>query len=134
MPRVTDYEIAKAAVLVLAEFGGHIAPAGYYDDDADLVDEIMKRSGLDNTGIQKFTRRLFRVCNKLCHCGVFYGTMQGTNKEYFGEPAKQREFRWLDPSYALRLGTDYRYLPGMEPSPQREAEFLLRRFRGAPKK
>ena len=133
MKRISDYEIAKAAVLVLAELGGHIAPAGYYDDDADLVDEIMKRSGLDNTGIQKFTRRLFRVCNKLCHCGVLYGTMQGTHKEYYGEPTKQREFRFLSPGTSWHLNPPDK-VKALYMKQEDQVAFELRHFPGAPKR
>ncbi len=134
MKRTTDYQIAKEVMLTMVDLGmNYIAPGGYYDDDADLVDEIIKRCALSDTSVKKNTARLFRVCNKLCHCGIFYGVVAGTHKEYFGEPTKQREFRFTDPSYYLRLLPDYIYSKGMEPDRQREAKFLLRHFQGARK-
>lgn len=133
--RVTDYQVAKVVLLTFANSGErHIAPMGYYDDDADLVGEIQNKCGLEKVSCKAFSQRLFRVCNKLCHIGIFFGETRGTHKEYFGEPTKQREFRWTNPSYLLRLKPDYRYLPQMEPNPQLELDFLLRHFPGAPGK
>ena len=133
MARVSNYDIAKAVVLTMAELGGAFAPAGYYDDDADMVETIAELSGIGKVYGKGFRPRLFRVCNQLCHIGVLYGFTSCTHKEYIGEPTRQRDFRITNPSTAWRLfppdDVKKHYM-----SQENELAFLLRHFPGAPKR
>lgn len=132
MKRLTDYEFATTMLLEFVDSGlNSIAPCGAYDDDADFLGRVMDKVG--ESSVKKFTARVFRVCWKLAQCGAMYGRMYGTQKEYLGEPTKQMEYAWANPSYPWRLAppeAQKRFYG----TPAQELAFILRNFPGAPER
>jgi hypothetical protein len=126
--KITDRQIAKAILFCFAESELTVfAPSAFYDDDSELAQDICDMLGLkfDNA----IRRRMFRVCNRLCGAGVFYGKMVGTQKYYLGEPAKQRVFGWCNPGHAARIQNPPRkynhIILGPKDGPEFEMNWLL---------
>jgi len=132
MKRLSDYQVAGIVLTVFAEYReNYIAPAGYYDDSADMNDEMLKRVNAAGAAmtVRQFSARLFRICRKLAQIGVLYGRTICTQKEYVGEPIMERQYLWVKPWYALRLRPDgSHYAP--QGTPEEELKFMLRHFPG----
>lgn len=119
---IPDRDIAIALVLELAESGlHHFALLGFYDDDAEFLDGLAHRLGVEFSN--QFVTKVKRVVRKLVQYGVLYGQMRGTHKEYIGEPTKQMEYGFAKPGKAGLLTRGETSCTG---TPEWEAGFLLR--------
>lgn len=126
---ISERDIAIALVLELAGHSQHhFSLLGFYDSDIDFMENLSDR--LNAEGGAAFKNKVQRVIRKLVKYGTLAAAMRGTHKEYFGEPAKQMEYRFASPGKArlLTLGkTEHTN------EPEWEAAFLLRRAYPAPK-
>lgn len=120
---ISERDIAIALVLEFAESGLHsFSLLGFYDDDADFLIDLAKR--LNVAEDKAFHAKLKRVVRKLVSYGVLYGSMDGTHKEYIGEPTKQMNYRFVGPGKAALLTRGKTDHTG---TPEWEASYLLRR-------
>ena len=128
--KLSDREFAGMVLMAMADYQKkYFAPIGFYDDDADVIDDIQERAhvaGWDCAG-NKLTNRIKRVCNKLVNGGVLLRGMYGTRKEYVGEPAKQMEYSFKNPSYMWRLNPESNVNYSSMMPPASELNALLNR-------
>jgi hypothetical protein len=125
--RVSEREIAIALVMEFAEGEWHdFSMMGFYDDDADFISTVAERLQVQNN--RAFTNKMTRVVRRLVRYNVLHGLMMSTQKDYFGEPAKQKNY-WLRPGKAVLI----RHEPGDHwMGAMGETEFLLRYAYPAP--
>jgi hypothetical protein len=124
---VSEREIALALVLQLAQDQtghgrtGKFSLQQFYDDDIEFVHDLGDTLGVKCD--RAFDNKLRKVTQMLVRYGVLESRMSGTQKDYFGEPAKQRDY-WLPPGKALLLTKGQ---TACTMTPEGEASFLLRR-------
>ena len=120
--QVSEREIALTLVLMLAQSNyKRFALQQFYDDDMEFIDDVRKELNIEFS--KAWDNKLAKVVRRLVNYGVFESRMSSTQKEYVGEPAKQRDY-WLPPGkrdLINRGQTDYTM------TPEGEVKFLLRR-------
>lgn len=121
---ISERDVAIALVIMFAESTlSSFSLMNFYDNDMEFISKLADK--LDVINDDKYLNKLRRVVRRLVSYNVLRSVMAKTQKDYLGEPAKQKEYSFFDPLKAVpRLTTgksDY-YM-----GPAAEAEWLLRR-------
>lgn len=130
--KVSQRKLAGIVLMTLAgreQCGFTFSASGFYDNDFDVLVEIIEKAGFEKEPVKRSQERIRRVCRKLAQYGILATRMEGTQKEYLGEPARQQDYWFANPSHAMRLRPDLH--PHLHPhyhpeySPDFELNYLL---------